>query len=68
MLHNTPTLQGLQQQVDGTVETVPLSGMVWFEGCWQYRTKIAEPYVPDMAMTYAELMVQALDLRQRALE
>ena len=36
------------------------------EGEWQFRTKLAEPYPPTMALQYARLMVLALELRRIA--
>ena len=68
MLHNTPTLHLLSVPVEPWPgRCIPLRGKVWWNGAWEFRTKVAEAYPPALGARYGALLRQSLDLRNQAL-
>ena len=68
VLQNTLTLHLLRQPVaPWPGECITLRGRAWWDGRWEFRTKLAEPYPPALGARYGHLMRQALEQRRQAL-
>ena len=68
LLHCSPTLHLLTRQRNYDVQTIALQGKIWYNGKWQFRTKLSEPYPTEMAVDYVWLADKALDIRLHELE
>ena len=66
-LHNVPTLHRLNSFAEAWEgPTVALRGLMLWEGRLQFRTHVAQTYPPKLGEGYAQLMSEALALREKA--
>ena len=66
-LHNLPHLHRLQcraRRPHGN--PIVLRGQCFYEGEWRWRTSLASPYPPELALEYARLVRQSLEDREQA--
>ena len=67
-LHNLPTLHMLDQTVyEWPSPTIPLRGVVEWEGRRVFRTRLAQTYPPLLGCRFAHLLKKALAARELAL-
>ena len=68
LLHNMPTLHALHRpQPLRSRPMIELRGWVSFKGVKTARTLLAQPYPPQLAMAYGDLVAESVTLRSEAI-
>ena len=67
-IHDVPTYYKMKEEVSLPRPTVKLRGRLKFDGIDFFKTKLSQAYPVDMGLRMADLLVEALALKARAVE